>query len=529
MAVPVYSEDLTDVDLAESTTGWAALGGGGAGLGVGADFSMQGTNCVDKQITNTEKGQVFDNGAGIAMGAGVHQFVWVFLATAGLAATLANRGLAIVVGSSTTAYCQYHVEGSDTYGAAGRVGRCYPIDYSLRTSNIGSAPYRTLTGSPTANPRVWGSTANITGTVKGANLGVDAIRYGTGAYITAGDSGTPATFQGFSTQNDSVNNRWGILTQVGAGFELQGKFVIGQNNSKVATLAYFSDTDKTLSIVDTPHAASNFTQIIVDHASTTCILTNITIATLGTVNKGQFIVNTANPTVTITGGTWTGFGITTLRSNTTVDGLTLRLAGQLTQNSATLTNCLIDRSYATSSILTTNPTLITDSTFISSGTGHAVECTATGTFSWTGNTDSGYTGTRGSNLVASSGSANAMFYNNSGGAITLNVGGGGQSPSVRNAAGSTTTVVASFTLTLTDIPTGVNVTIVNSSTRTELQHSTSTGANITYAHQGGEVVDILLMANNIDPNLSDIFSLTLPTTDSSIKFQVITDVNYSNP
>ena len=118
MAAPSYAEDLTDVTLAENTTGWSAYGGGASGLSASPDLAMQGTNCVDKQITNADKGQYFDNGSGITLPAGAHVFVWLFCATPGLTATLQNKGASILVGTASNAYCQYHVEGNDTYGAA---------------------------------------------------------------------------------------------------------------------------------------------------------------------------------------------------------------------------------------------------------------------------------------------------------------------------------------------------------------------------------------------------------------------------
>ena len=74
MATASYTTDLTDITTAESTTGWSALGGGASGLGTGSDFSMQGTLCVDKQISAAEKGQVFDNGANVTIGSGRHVF-----------------------------------------------------------------------------------------------------------------------------------------------------------------------------------------------------------------------------------------------------------------------------------------------------------------------------------------------------------------------------------------------------------------------------------------------------------------------
>ena len=73
------------------------------------------------------------------------------------------------------------------------------------------------------------------------------------------------------------------------------------------------------------------------------------------------------------------------------------------------------------------------------------------------------------------------------------------------------------------------MTIVNSSTRTELSYQTSTGADMTYAHSGGETVDIMFFSTAYDPNLSNIYDLTLPSNDSSIKIQMIDDANYDNP
>jgi len=457
MAVPTYAEDLTDITLAESITGWVALGGGASGLGAGVDFAMQGTNCVDKQVTASEKGQVFDNAAGITLGTGEHIFVWMFNATPGLSNTLANRGAAIIVGSLTTAYCAYHVEGSNTYGAAGRVAKCYPIDYATRTSNTGSAPYRTLTGSPGANPRVFGATLNITGTVKSANLGVDAIRRGTGAYITAGEIANPATFNGYATENDTLANRWGILTKVGGSFELQGRFVIGQNSSKTATLAYFSDSDVAIFIVDTPHAATDFTQIVIDHASTEVYLTNVNITALGTQNPGRFVMNNASTVVEITGGAWTGLGITTLRALAVVDGLTWRLCGTVTANGANLTNAVFDRSSAATALVISNLDLLDSCTFISDGTGNAIDLgtvSSSITMNWNC-TDTGYAAQGGT-------AANRTILVNvaTSQTLTINVASGATTPTYNNTGAGTVTVVSgqvTLTIKVIDIDTGANI------------------------------------------------------------------------
>lgn len=467
MAVPSYTEDLTDIDLAETTTGWSAYGGGASGLSASPDLAMQGTNCVDKQITNADKGQYFDNGAGVTLGTGDHVWIWHYCATPGLTATRANKGASVLIGTGANAYCQYHVEGNDTYGAAGRVARCYPIDYTVRTANA-SEPYRTVTGSPGANPQVFGGGLVTTASVKGANVGIDAIRYGTGAYLTAGElisagdaSDNPCTFAGFQSQNDAITNRWGILTGVGGGLELQGRFVIGQDNTGTATLCRFEDSDRAIAMVDTIHAAADFTQIVVDHASTVCNWTNISLTALGTTNRGRVTVNSANPSFSVTGGTWTGLGPTTLRSNSTMTGLTWRDCDTITTNNATVTGCTVDLAFAATAMVHSDLSLLTGNTFNSTGAGHAVNIgtiTADTTVTWD-NALSGYVaGSTGSPVTTGTSGNEAILCNvASGQTLTINVASGASIPSVKNDGPGAVNVVAgqvTFTVTAQDINTG---------------------------------------------------------------------------
>lgn len=411
MAIPAYTEDLTDIDLAESGSTGVAVnvsGGGGAAPAFGADLGMQGNGCWDRQVSTHERGIAFNQTPGTGtVAAGIHIFTWGFVATPGIVDVLATRGAYVLIGTSATDLVQFHVEGSDTYGAQGRVGKCYVVDY-VNTSNTGSIPYRTLYGTPGATPTYFGFGIKTTAAAKGSNLGADAIRYGTGAYLTAGElisagdaSDDPCTFAGFNTQNDAIANRWGILTSTGgANYEQQGRFVIGQNNAGTATLCRFKDSDKNINFVDTVHSETSFTQIIIDHASTRAELTNINLTGLGTNNPGQFNVNANDPTVIILNGTWTDIGVTTLQSNTTATGLTWRSTDQITQNGATIDTCLIDLNTASAAILSDAISSISDTNFISDGTGHAVEYAPTGagpfSVNWDGNTDSGYAATDGS-------------------------------------------------------------------------------------------------------------------------------------
>src|SRR5574337_1036059 len=202
MAAPSYNTDLIDITTAENITNWTALGGGASGLAAETDFFIQGSFCISKQVSAALKGMVFNNGSTITPGTNTHFFVWMYSTTPGLLDTLANGGMRVTIGTSTTAYVDYHVKGSAEYIYGGWL--CFPIRYV--TTSSGTAPYRTVTGSPGANPQYFGGQIKTTATIHGTNLGVDAIRYGTGIYITSGDSGTPATFAGAAAQNDSSSN-----------------------------------------------------------------------------------------------------------------------------------------------------------------------------------------------------------------------------------------------------------------------------------------------------------------------------------
>jgi len=515
MAVPVYGTDLVDVTLAESITGWVALGGGASGLAAGADFAMQGTNCVDKQITGAEKGQVFGAGAGITFGAADHVFVWVFLATPGVSNSLLLRGLAIVIGTLTTAYNTFHVAGNDTYGASGKVGRCYPIRY-LTTANTVAPNYRTLTGAPGAAPLYFGATANITGTVKGANLGVDAIRYGTGMYITAGDATTPASLVGAAAQNDTVANRWGVLSYSGGVYELQGKLVIGQDNTKTATAAYFVAADALIMIVDTPHSLTDFTQIILDHASTVCNLTGVTIKALGTNNPGQLICNNAATASAITNGTFVGIGITVLRAAVVVNGSIWTGCGLVTPNGATLGACTFSSTTAANA-LTFATTAESDSATncIFKNNVRAIKITAIGTYTFDAHIFSGNT---------------YDIENSSAGLVTINCLNGSHPTTSINTGGGSVVINYVRTLTLTGLKVGTEVRIILHGTQTELagEESNTTGSfAYTYSFVAGVYVDIIIFHTEYSYPWLENYLLT--DASVSLPIQQSGDRQYSNP
>jgi len=436
MTAPSYTTDLQLITEAESTDNWSALGGGQAGLSAETDFFIQNTYCVSKQISNALKGMIYNYGSQITPVINTHFFVWLYSTTPGLLDTLQNGGMRVTIGTGTGDYNEFHVKGKTEYIYGGWL--CFPIRY--RTDETGSPPYRTKTGTPGDNPQYFGGQLKTINSIKGINLGIDVIRYGTGIYITDGEVGNVANFVNAAAQNDSQNNRWGVLMSQAGGYALQGRFVIGQDNSYNPAAARFEASNAMIVLTDTPHTLSDFTQIIIDHASTVFNLTNITILALGINNPGKLIFNNASTISALTGCTFANIGITILRAGVTANGCTWRNSALITQNSAILTGCVFNGTQDTEKQLMTDDLgKISNCQFISPGTGHAIRIDIPGTYTFSGNTFSGF---------GANGTTDACIYNNSGGLVKILLGASEQ-PTIRNGSGATTEFPTSVTLTMT--------------------------------------------------------------------------------
>jgi len=110
-------------------------------------------------------------------------------------------------------------------------------------------------------------------------------------------------------------------------------------------------------------------------------------------------------------------------------------------------------------VLTDSPAKISVHSFNNTGgVGHAVEATTIGSYAYNGNTHTGY---------GANGTTSAAFYNNSGGAITLNIGNGGDTPTVRNGVGASTTIVAGAVIVRVRVLDNLNVVLPNAAVHME--------------------------------------------------------------
>ena len=468
MAAPNYTTDLTTINTAEATTGYTEPTGATAG-GIAVaevDYFIQGTGCISKTFNATGLGGLhYNNGSGVTIPTDGSYIAWIYYSAPNAVATEASGGMRLSIGSGVGDYKSWYVRGSDTYAYGGWI--CVPVDPTMVAD--------VTTGSPTSTYQYFGYIVNSTNAVsKGNPFGFDVIRYGRcEARMNGGDLANGyATFAGYSTQNDSTSNRWGLIQAISGGYQVQGLVVLGYTSA-----VDFRDSNTTILIANTKKVSTNFNTFEVRQATSRVDWTNISFLSLGTVSRGNFIT-TDNADINITGCTFTDMGTFGFLSNGTTLTSTFRRCNLVTQNSAVFTSCTFDSTNdSVKTILSNNPAAISNCSFISSGTKHAIEISTIGAYTFSGNTFSGYAATDGN-------TGNEAIYNNSGGAVTLNITTGGGTPTVRNGTSASTTVNNAVTITITvKDEAGSNVqnarvAVYKSSDMTELMNSLTNGSGV---------------------------------------------------
>lgn len=139
-------------------------------------------------------------------------------------------------------------------------------------------------------------------------------------------------------------------------------------------------------------------------------------------------------------------------------------------------------------------------------------------------------------------SARAAIYNNSGGTVTIQVSGGGDTPSIRNASGSTTIVENNVSLTISGLRDNTEVRVYTAGTTTELAgveaatDGTADDRSVTFSLAAGLSVDIRFAHGTaadgnvyLVPPSNSIESFTWPNATAELPITQIIDRNFDNP
>lgn len=508
MAVVVIDNRFL-VDEADATTGWTTSD----------NFNVYTTGPNPKELTGnlgfaTSQSEEFAYHT-IASTNLSSTLIYIWTLVLGTEQTVANGGRQIYLGDGTNAR-GYYVGGSDSAGFRHDSGEVNWQCYILDTANL-PASFTQHAGA--AAPSLTAITQIGVGYVVdskalggGDNTYVDIPFWGNDGLSvvggTTGDRGTFAEIAAIDARNTNyggtpesagarssgtAGSSYGIIRELTSGvYGLSGSLTFG--DAAEAADCYFDDDG--VVVVFEARITSAYWYF---DAEGTSGQTNV-------FNLSNSTIKSAGPTIT---ADFSGGNIDTLTFDTVsfvdfIGAVTFSNSADATGHSVTnctFSNCgQIDPGDVTfqdniiSDYAGTLGAVLLDAdgtsnwsglSFTSDGDGHAIYIApgATGTYTFTDFTYNGYAGT----------STNAAVYNNSGGAVTINVS-GGDTPTVRNGIGATTTVenpvnVAVKVLSLdTGLPisgANVRVEVTSSASGFPYQDSvsiTGTGTTATVTH-----------------------------------------------
>lgn len=533
MAITVTS-DLTTLTTADTTTAggtWARVNGTTSGNPAAeADGRVQGAGSLVAKCgattTPTDVGlSCVLTGANDVTGK--HLFSWRMNTTSANMSTKANQGVAFHLSSdatfNTTNYKRFFLDGSDTDVVGG--WKCYVVDPSLAGDvSAGSFNIAALRTLGFIHRQLSGVTTSLN------NAYVDAVRAGTGLTATASSAGDTITFATLYGQDSLNANAWGIITSSAGVYYGAGKMTIGATGQVNTCL--FKDANAVLVWRDYPVANTLYEFSLLGAVG------NLTTFQLGDKDGSN---NTSNGCVVrgqgaavwnITCGANTAFkayssslaGVraATLSSASELRNTSVSGSGTFDVNGATVVGCSFASHTATQLKVdaTSEMSAISATSFTSGGTGHAIELTVAGTYTFSGIKFAGY---------GADGTTNAAVYNNSGGAVTINVTGGGSTPTVRNGASASTTVNSNVQVTLTGLKNPSEVRVFSAGTTTEVggtgAESVTTGTHV-FSLASGQSVDIAILALGYQ-NMRILAYST--TADASLPISQVLDRQYLNP
>lgn len=532
-AVSVSAQN-TRLDDAEATTDWGIIGGGPGGA-LETDFKYQGSNCFARKGATALRGIFLsDNVDSDLSGAGTYETVmFKFICTTpGLLDLLSVPGMALRVGSGSitatpsTDYHFYDVEGNETY----------PIDKSWLVlaidPNIASHRSGTVGTPDLTLVDFYALVVDQTGTSKAANYALDAVDIGAGLTLIGGDGAdTDGVWQDFSDADwGTAANRYGYVRENEGVFLVYGKLKVG-----TATATVFNDSGQDL-IFPAGLFAAGFSSIEVDLANAT---TDVDFITTKFTGKGTKAGEDDRPDFTVLGTagtfdadrcTWENHRTLTLTNAATLLTCTVSNSEKIVQASGILDDCTIfgaTNADGAAFIEADNLANIKNCNFTFSD-GHAIEIDTIGTYSFIGNKFSGY---------GAGGTNDAAIFNDSGGLVTINVSGGGDTPTIRNGSGASTVVNSTVTVTFdkmkdnTEIwvfPTGVTGIGNEIAEIEEATAGSPDDRNFSWAAAAGTFVDYII--HHFDPDGDDfqhfrVENFEVPTVDVTIDISQILDRN----
>lgn len=539
------TDNRTLVVNADSVTNWVAT----SSAALDTEIFITGTGSIAEQMTNSLRYVMFNTGASQNWANNVF-YIWVNCGIVGLLATKANGGFRIrFAGPTVTNFFDAYVGGSDSWPTAVAGGWVqFVVDIETARSTAVTNGWTGGTTPATSAIQHVGIAA-VTATVMTRtvdNTWVDSIWRlpdGTPGIVVEGRNGgtTPWTFADIYTQ---LGQGAGSFRPTdGGAYVCNTPIQLGINDS---TTHAFSDTNQLLLWDNQDYIPADLYvfSAIAGGAGSNTVTLGVKTGTGDDATGAQGIVfraasggvrfavdfDDANLTsVGLYGCTFQHGGDFQLDDAAveTISCLFIDCSSATISNSLQLRNSIIDPNTAdgVAFMFTDDLTDIRFCRFEWSD-GHAIELTTPRTATQTskGNLFTGF---------GSTGTNDAAIYNNTNGAVTINVTTAGDTPTYRNGTGASTTVNNNINVTLTGLKDNTEVRVYANDTTTELAGTenatdgTAGNRSFSFALTAGTVVDIRIFAIGYVP--ADLLNYTVPNADASVPIQQVADRWYVNP
>jgi hypothetical protein len=530
MAISVTT-DLQVITTADTTTAsgtFYRLNGVNSGNPLAeADAFVEGAGCIANKTggaaSNVDAGGHFNATATFDL-TNQHLFVWRLIVTAGNMLTRANQGVSIGLTNtsttstsawSTTNMKRWNVDGSDTMPVS-QGWKCYVID-PAGTADVSAG---TLTLSTVRNVGIMCRQTSAVNTALN-NVFVDVIRRGTGLTATTSLAGDTITLLSIYNVDRTTANAWGILTQNAGIYYGAGKINIGATGQSQA--CNFSDTDQVLIWRDYPVADTLYEFNLKGASGNKTTMTLTSCVVRGQSGQVWNITTDANSDFEAYSCSFANIRSAVLSSGSVLDNCSIDVSGTIDVNGATITSCSFSNQTASQLKFdaASDASNVSGCSFTSDGSGHAIEITATGTYTLNSLTFSGFAASNGST------GNETVYVNVASGSVTINT---DSAISVRTAGATVTVVAGQKTLTLTGIVSGSDVVILTAGTDTVLSSNDGATNAVTsfaysYTYSSGVFVDVAVYKAGYVPFI--IRNYELQNANASLPIAQVVDRNYT--
>lgn len=435
MAVSYTLSNYTLLSNCNATTGWS----GGNAITTETDFYKFGTACVAYTVRQATNYQLqFTGTFNLTTGSPIIR-LW-FQSFQTFTSTAAGGIRFYIKDGTNTAY--WNVLGQDTYP-----GGWYMIAVDTGTTQT--------SGTKPTMSAVTGIGLDITTTVTTKNSPstyIDHLHRGDGIAVY-GDAGasTPFELSDIYTLDNTTSTAWGFIKPINTVYFGNPSLTIGDSGSN-NTL--FLAEDEVFAFDGSPMTDGAIALNVLQGTGTTsAIFTRSTFK--GSLNDFDIDFSDTVNNLDIVGCSFINARVYDINSSAELDGTSFvscgagtistdaiscvfSNSGLVTQDTgATFDGCKFEDSTSTASLDVSDLSDITNCSFVSDGSNHALELDtshAGNSYDLVGCSFSGYATVNGS-------TGNEVIYNNSGGAVTINASGITGTISVRNGTGASTTII----------------------------------------------------------------------------------------